>query len=76
MTKTVIIPDDIHLLIIKKQIDIRERYGISPRITDMIVAYIKAGIGRTDELLNLIDGSDTNKNDSRISLVEEADIRA
>lgn len=73
MTKTVIIPDDIHLLIIKKQIDIRERYGVTPRITDMIVAYVKAGIDRTDELLSLIGDSGTS-GDSGIHLVKDADM--
>ncbi len=72
MTKTVIIPDDIHLLIIKKQIDIRERYGVTPRITDMIVAYVKAGIDRTDELLSLI--GDGTSGDSGIHLVEDTDM--
>lgn len=66
--KTVIIPDEIHLLIIKKQIDIRERYGFTPRITDMLVAYIKEGIDRTEELLNI-------KAEHPRILVEEADVK-
>ncbi len=54
MTKTVIIPDEVHILIVKKQIYIRENYGVNPRITDMVVAYIKAGLDRTEELLNIV----------------------
>lgn len=68
MTKTVIIPDEIHLLIIKKQIYIRENYGVSPRITDMLVAYIKAGIDRTEELLNIKTDSIKIENDETINL--------
>ncbi len=53
MTKTVIIPDNVHILIVKKQIYIRENYGVNLRITDMLVAYIKDSIDRTEELLNI-----------------------
>ena len=81
MTKTVIIPDDVHILIVKKQIYIRENYGVNLRITDMLVAYIKDSIGRTEDLLN-IKTPKTKENDyiktSRdidISLVEEKDVR-
>ncbi len=56
MTKTVIIPDDVHILIVKKQIYLRENYGVNPRITDMVVAYIRAGLDRTEELLNINTG--------------------
>ena len=72
MVKTVIIPDDIHLLIIKKQIYIREKYGVNPRITDMLVAYIKAGLDRTEELLDIKAEGSLHP---RI-LVEEADVRS
>lgn len=75
MTKTVIIPDDIHLLIVKKQVDIREKYGINLRITDMLVAYVKVGLARTEELLNITAyTSNVNSGKGRhkkISLIEE-----
>lgn len=85
MTKTVIIPDDMHLLIVKKQMYIRENYGVNPRITDILVAYIKAGLDRTEELLNIkvyypkiCESNEvvTNGNEkSKIILVEEAEVR-
>ena len=74
MAKTVIIPDEIHLLIIKKQIDIREKYGVNPRITDMLVAYIKAGLNKTEELLDI--KSDVLTGHPKIDLIEEADVRS
>lgn len=53
MTKTVIIPDDIHMRIVERQMYIRKNFGVSVRITDMLVAYVKAGMDRTEELLNI-----------------------
>lgn len=82
MTKTVIIPDNVHILIVKKQIDIRENYGVNLRITDMLVAYIKDSIGKTEELLNIktpkIKENDyiRTSRDININLVEEKDIRS
>lgn len=78
MTKTVIIPDDIHLLIIKKQVYIREKYGINPRITDMLVAYIKDGLERTEELLNIKTGDivTAESRNPRISLIERSEVRS
>lgn len=91
MTKTVIIPDDIHLLIIKKQIDIRERYGVTLRISDMVAVGMRNIIDKMEELFNLRGGEvkmvisgDIKANDSedvrvngetRIALVEQGDIR-
>jgi hypothetical protein len=77
MTKTVIIPDDIHILIIKKQVEIREKYGVNPRITDMLVAYIKDGLERTEELLNIKTGDMgvAQSKSPRISLIEQSEVR-
>lgn len=89
MTKTVIIPDNTHLLIIKKQIEIREKYGITPRITDMLVAYINEGLDKTEELLNIKtdNSSDINQkisisnqninqkiSNEKISIIKDADV--
>ena len=78
MTKTVIIPDNIHLLIIKKQVYIREKYGTNPRITDMLVAYIKDGLERTEELLNIKTGDmgTAESRNPRISLIERSEVRS
>lgn len=92
MTKTVIIPDDVHLLIIKKQIDIRERYGVTLRISDMVAVGMRNIIDKMEELFNLRGGEvkmvingDIKANESedvrvngetRIALVEQGDIRA
>lgn len=91
MTKTVIIPDDVHLLIIKKQIDIRERYGVTLRISDMVAVGMRNIIDKMEGLFNLRGGEvkmvingDIKANDSedvrvngetRIALVEQGDVR-
>lgn len=91
MTKTVIIPDDVHLLIIKKQIDIRERYGVTLRISDMVAVGMRNIIDKMEELFNLSNGEvkmvingDVKVNrsedvgisgETRIVLVEQGDIR-
>lgn len=91
MTKTVIIPDDVHLVIIKKQIDIRERYGITLRISDMVAVGMRNIVDKMEELFNLSGGDvkmvingDVKVNRSedvlvngktRIVLVEQGDIR-
>lgn len=85
MTKTVIIPDDVHLLIVKKQISIREKYGVTLRISDMVAVGMRNIVDKIEELFNLsnrdakmvidegvkIDESD----DKRIVLVEQGDVR-
>lgn len=81
MTKTVIIPDDIHLLIIKRQIYIRENYGVNPRITDMLVAYIKNSIDKTEELLNIKTSKNKEDVDAKtkrnmdIEIIDVQDVR-
>lgn len=52
-TKTVIIPDDVHMLIVKKQIEIKEKYGISMKITDMVTIGMKHAIDKIERLFNL-----------------------
>lgn len=66
MTKTVLIPDDVHILIIKKQIDIREKYGISLRISDMVAVGMRNIIDKMDELFRLGSGKTVGNNDMKI----------
>lgn len=51
--KTVIIPDDVHTLIVKKQIEIKEKYRITLRITDMTAVGMRSVIDRIEKLFNL-----------------------
>lgn len=44
MSKTVSIPDKIHIIITKKQIEFREKYGINLKISDIISFLVEHNI--------------------------------
>lgn len=45
--------EDIHILILKKQLELKERYGNKPYIKDMVDAAIEAGIDEIEDRLGL-----------------------
>ena len=49
----IMIKGDMHTLIIEKQREIRKRYKIHIRISDVVVVIIQNGIGNIEELLGL-----------------------
>ena len=53
MAKTVSILDDVHTLIVRKQIDIFEKYKVKVKISDLIGVIIKDGISKSERLLFL-----------------------
>lgn len=62
MSKTAPIPDDIHALIIDKQTELKRKYRISVKISDIIAVVMKNNIHKIGKYLGL-------KND------EESDVR-
>lgn len=60
MSKTAPIHDDIHALIIDKQTELKRKYRITVKISDLIAIYVRHGIDKTEKLLGLkIDEGDT-----------------
>lgn len=53
MSRTVSIPDDIHALIVDKQLEIRRKYKITVRISDIIALIVKNNIDKIGEYLGL-----------------------
>jgi len=53
VSKTAPIPDDIHALIIDKQTELKRKYKITVKISDLIAIYVRYGIKKTEKLLGL-----------------------
>ena len=53
MTKTSPIPDDAHAILIGQQEELKRKYKIIVRISDLIAMYIKDGAKRTEKLLGI-----------------------
>ena len=68
MPKTVAISDDVHILIIEKQLELFKKYRVSVKIADLTEAAIKHGIENVDKVFvpsYII---------SRLKLMEEKDV--
>lgn len=50
MSKTVAISDDIHILIVKKQIELYEKYGVSVKLSDITEIVLKNCVKDADVL--------------------------
>lgn len=84
MSKTASIPDDAHTLILDKQRELKKKYKITVKISDLIAMYIKDSIRRTEKLLGLKseEESDIKKGvvqdsttDQNIDVLENAEIK-
>lgn len=53
MSKTAPIPDDVHALIVDKQIELRRRYKVNVKISDIIAVVIKNNIDKVGEYFGL-----------------------
>ena len=51
MSKTAPIPDDIHELIVDKQIELKRKHKISLKISDIIAACVKDSINKMGKLV-------------------------
>lgn len=51
MLKTVPIYDDIHAIILEKQAELKKKYKVKVKISDLMTLYVKHGVGMTEELL-------------------------
>lgn len=65
MSKTASIPDDVHDLIIDKQMELKKKYRIYVKISDIIAVIIRNNIHNVGKYLGLKDneGSDTVEDD-------------
>lgn len=64
MSKTAPIPDDVHALIIDKQTELKRKYKISVKISDIIAVVMKNNIHKIGKYLGLKndEGSDVKNN--------------
>lgn len=53
MSKTVAIPDEIHALVVDKQLEIRRKYKITVKISDLIAVIVKNNIDNAGKYLGL-----------------------
>lgn len=53
MSKTVAIPDEIHTLVVDKQLEIRRKYKITVKISDLIAVIVKNNIDNAGKYLGL-----------------------
>lgn len=53
MARTVSIPDDIHALVVDKQLEIKRKYKMTVRISDIIALIVKNNIDKIGEYLGL-----------------------
>lgn len=60
MSKTAPIPDDIHELIIDKQIEMRRKHKISVKISDIIAACVTDSIKTAERFFGVNGDKDTN----------------
>lgn len=90
MSKTVAIPDKIHILITKKQIEFREKYGINLKISEIISFLVEHNIDTLKDVIrdgvlqkdisekdNVADNStpEMKNGDQSLSLVEETEAK-
>lgn len=70
MSKTVAISEDTHLLIVKKQTEIFEKYRVSVRISDLANTILRKFIDRAEEVLGL-----RGEDESQLSVVDNVETR-
>lgn len=51
MSKTAPINDDVHALIVDKQTELKRKYKVIVKISDLIALYVRHGVDATEELL-------------------------
>ncbi len=66
MSKTAPIPDDVHALIIDKQTELKRRYKISVKISDIIAVVMKNNMHMVGKYLGLKNDEDSNVKDEII----------
>lgn len=71
MTKTVVIDDDAHALIIERQNAIKEKYNINLKISYMVSSILKCYIDQMEEILKRDIGGVSNE---KKDLMEEKEI--
>ena len=71
MSKTAPIPDDVHALIIDKQTELKRRYRISVKISDIIAIVMKNNIHKVGRYLGLKNDEMSDvKNETRQGIID------
>ena len=71
MSKTAPIPDDVHALIIDKQTELKRRYRISVKISDIIAIVVKNNIHKVGRYLGLKNDEMSDvKNETRQGIID------
>lgn len=85
MSKTAQIPDDVHTLIIDKQIELKRRHRVSVKISDIIAIVMKNNIHKVGEYLGLVNKEEKDikqdikqdiTDDTKQNVIEETEIKA
>ncbi len=74
MTKTSPIPDDAHAILIRQQEELKRKYKIIVRISDLIAMYIKDGAKRTEKLLGIGKKDEDDNVSHNIPLIQGKDV--
>lgn len=64
MSKTVAISDEVHILISKKQLDMREKYKIYLKISDIANFILKDNIDKLEDIIRSGINVETTKEES------------
>ena len=61
MSKTAPIQDDVHALIVDKQLELKRRYKVSVKIADIIAILVKNNINKVGEYLGFKNDEESKK---------------
>ena len=61
MSKTAPIQDDVHALIVDKQLELKRRYKVSVKIADIIAMLVKNNINKVGEYLGFKNDEESKK---------------